>query len=147
MIKLDKWESHLIWLGKGWVDKKSLDLEEETNLEELLKILWGKRCGMYAEHVDVGFVAKALVELVKKVTPNFDFVTFLGNMAPAQYWAIKYTNNKEYNLRICWVCLYNYLSILQTNDIIDGEKIAIVELQPLDLDLFIEEDNENHTTY
>ena len=60
----------------------------------------------------VSFVAKALVELVIKTVPNFNFVSFLGNMAPNQHWETKYTNNKEYNLRICWVCLYQYLSIL-----------------------------------
>lgn len=141
MIYLDKWESQLVWLSKGWVNEKKTD-EEAIPLEEALKNLWGRRCGMYSRHVDIRHIASSLIELVQKTTPNLNLVSFVGNMAPVQYFDNpKYTDNKGYNLRVCWVCLYNYLSTLQ---ILDkdayGNSITLVDMQPLDLDLFTDEE-------
>ena len=133
MIKLDKWESQLIWLSKFWFKYE----EEDLTLNEALKNLWGERCGMYARHVDLDYVSGALLKLVQKVIPNFNLNDFITNMAPQQYGETKYTDNKTYSERICWVCLYNYLSILQVRDSNrEGESIELVKLMPFEPKLF-----------
>ncbi len=133
MIELDKWESQLVYLGKHWFKLN----EEGISLEQALKNLWGERCGMYARHVDLDFVAGALLKLVQKVIPNFNLNDFITNMAPQQYGETKYTDNKTYSERICWVCLYNYLSILQVRDSNrEGESIELVKLMPFEPKLF-----------
>lgn len=138
MIKLDRWESQLVWLSKGWV---TIDADgNDILVKDALKNLWAHRSGLNPEHVEMRFVATALVELVQKVIPNFRLPDFLNDIAPVQYWATKYTDNKGYQERVCWVCLYQYLSNLQIKEKNEkGEWDILVEMEALDYDLFIDE--------
>lgn len=140
MIKLDKWESQLVWMSKGWTDKKE-------PFEKLLQNLWGNRSGTYSSQVYIGHVASTLVKLVQKVEPNFDLVSFLEKLSPDHlYYSVKYKTNDEFQSRVCWVCLYQYLSILKIRETKDKDEYAevLIEVQPLELDLFmpIEEEEE-----
>jgi hypothetical protein len=136
MIVLNRWDSQLVWLAKGWV-KTNI---EDMDYKDALKNLWSKRAGVYPEDINLGFISPILIKLVEKTEPNFMLIKLIGDLAPVQYFETKYTNNKEYAERVCWVCLYQYLSVLQTNEHDEnGDLYPLVEMMPFELDLFIDD--------
>ena len=140
MIELDKWESQLVYLSK-----RALEYSAEINInyKDALKNLWGERQCMHPKHVDLGYVGGALVDLVQKVVPGLNLKGFLSNLAPFQYFEVKYTDNASYAERICWVCLYNYLSILQVREKDENDNwYDIISLMPFEPELFKSKEDE-----
>ena len=140
MIKLDRWESQFVWLSKGWLNSYF----EENELEyaediDALKNLWGERCGMYAKHVDIVFIAKSLYETVVKCGcfNNRSAFTFIEDMAILdKYSRLEvYKDNTGYLKRVCWVALQKYLSTLQI--FANGTHDTLIELQPFEPELFL----------
>ena len=137
MIELDRWESQLVYLAKKFPI-------HETDYVDALKMIWSEKGGMRPEHVNLEYVGEVLVNLLEKVVPDFKLTELLNKLAPVQYGEIQYTDNKTYGERICWVCLYNYLSVLQINSSLPGMSATfpIIGLTPYEPGLLIVKDED-----
>ena len=63
-IKLDKWDSQILLLSKGWFDKELKDLGK-SNLDAL-KALWTDRCYVELEHVNIVYLVSKIVEMMER---------------------------------------------------------------------------------
>jgi len=158
MIKLNKWESQLVYLSKGHLGKYINDIRgvensfsmfpDDFNLKDVLQNLWGERCGLYPEHVELYFVAEKIYDTVEKCDcfkkmGNHSPFSFIAEMMPQYKYdnrEINYTDNKSYIERICKVGLKSFLSPLQIYEIDLVEKITLIDLQPFEPELFLTEE-------
>ena len=127
-IVLDKWDSQLVWLSKGWL-KNPKDLQ----FEQLIKNLWSNRCGFYTEFVEIGYVASHTFSLLFKLGLFDDYDRMAGkllsDLAPVSMFEVRkeprYKDNAGFALYTIWVCLYNNLSTLQICE--DGKDLIILQ--------------------
>jgi len=140
-IELDRWESQLIWYAKGWLEddeKNPIDI----TMEKALKNLWGNRCGLLSEHVHISYVARPLLKLLIKLNlfSNLDHALseMIEGMDPQNKWSRdpNYTDSDSYYLRICWVCLYTFLSNIQVYNSTDQTDPRFIML-PFEPHLFM----------
>lgn len=126
-IELDRWESQLVLYGKHHLKDPNPDVGGLFNmhqmpLEQVLKNLWGNRCGIQSKHIDLKHMAFVLLRICVKVGvfENIDYALteFLSNAGPQSSWTQDghYTDNNGFYLRICWVCLFTFLSTLHVRD-------------------------------
>ena len=140
-VILDRWESQLVWYAKGWS-------KEKISMEDALKHLWGNRCGLKTEHVNISYLVRPLLKLLIKlnVFDNLDnaLSTFIEDTGPQQKYSngILYTDNQGYYSRICWVCLYEFLSIIQVYDGPEQTDPRFIML-PFEPNLFIKAEYDN----
>lgn len=133
MIELDRWQSQLVYLAKGYAES---EIDKNTDFEVLLKNLWSNRTGIPVEYIRLGYVANVLLALVQQVTPNFDLNEFVNRMRPIHYGEIIYTDNQSYAKRVCWTCLYHYLIVLQIRDYNkNGKLFDLIKLKPFEINL------------
>lgn len=138
-IILDRWESQLIWYAKGWLEDKDI------STEDALKHLWGNRCALLSKHVEIRFIAKALIKLIIKLNlfDNLDYAisSLLEGCSPQSMYSrdIDYTENKGYYVKICWVCLFNFISTCKVYDGANQTDPRFI-LLPFEPELFNESD-------
>jgi hypothetical protein len=141
MIVLDKWESQFVWYSKSWLDSYFVDNElEYLELEIALKNLWGVRCGILPKYIDMVFIAESLYMTVVKCdcfNNNKSAFTFIQDMAIQDHYShtVQYSNNREYLKRVCWVALYQYLSVLKIFD--SNPDRTLIHLEPFEPELFL----------
>ncbi len=132
MIKLDKWDSQLAWLSKGWFEEKDIPLEEA------IRNLWSNRSGIYKKFVELGYVANHLFDLLFKLNLMGEHSRgrFLAEMSPVNQYTgnLNYSNKSEYVMRIIWVCLYSFISTIQVKE---GDEI-LIEMLPFEPELLRE---------
>jgi len=135
MIELNKWESQFVYLSKHYIEIETG--KKDADFRVMLKNLWSNKYGIFPEYVDFKDIAVELLRIVKKVKPDFNVSNFILKMSPDQYGSKKYTDNKTYLERVCWVCLYDYLSPLQLKEYdMNGDFILLIKLQPFDINSF-----------
>ena len=133
MIKLDRWESQLVWYSKGWLGGYTRDNElPSVELDDALRFFMGRKAGMRAEYISLRLVAGYLYDLVEKChclekTVPFSFVEAIAPQA-RYYSDLSYNNNKGFYSKVCTVSLDKYLSNLVAED---------MDLQPFEPELFL----------
>lgn len=63
-IKLDKWDSQILLLSKGWFEKELKELGKSDL--DALKALWTDRCYVELEHVRIYHLVSKIVEMMER---------------------------------------------------------------------------------
>lgn len=92
-VVLDKWDSQLVWIAKGWVDKDGIDKITAC------KNLWTHRCYIDFQYVEVVHIISRCLNILKYTMETEKLLNkIIGWLVPQHEFTCEtlYTDNKGY---------------------------------------------------
>jgi len=141
-IKLDKYDSQIVLLSKGWFKEDCGELH--LTRVEILKHIWAWRCGLQLKHVRIEYILSHMIDMLfalGDLTPsNVKQLLEVARAFHEDTWRYSY-GYKATNITDTMV--YSILGLFSTLQVLDGEKndIVLVEMYKVDKSFLPENKN------